>query len=72
MGNVMQLPGEVRFNEDLTAHIVPRTPGVAEAVSADLGQAVKKGQVLAVISSPALADLRSASLAAQNASVWRN
>lgn len=65
MGNVIQLPGEVRFNEDLTAHIVPRTPGVAESVSADLGQSVKKGQVLAVISSPALADLRSASLAAQ-------
>lgn len=65
IGNVIQLPGEVRFNEDLTAHIVPRTPGVAESVSADLGQSVKKGQVLAVISSPALADLRSASLAAQ-------
>ncbi|MGX9221858.1 efflux RND transporter periplasmic adaptor subunit (plasmid) [Massilia varians] len=65
MGNVVQLPGEVRFNEDLTAHIVPRTPGVAESVSADLGQNVTKGQVLAVISSPALADLRSASLAAQ-------
>ncbi|MYM94118.1 efflux RND transporter periplasmic adaptor subunit [Duganella vulcania] len=65
MGNVIQLPGEVRFNEDRTAHIVPRTPGVAESVSADLGQSVKKGQVLAVISSPALADLRSASLAAQ-------
>jgi cobalt-zinc-cadmium efflux system membrane fusion protein len=65
MGNIIQLPGEVRFNEDLTAHIVPRTPGVAESVSADLGQSVKKGQVLAVISSPALADLRSASLAAQ-------
>lgn len=65
MGSVVQLPGEVRFNEDLTAHIVPRTPGVAESVSADLGQSVKKGQVLAVISSPALADLRSASLAAQ-------
>ncbi|KAB8044569.1 efflux RND transporter periplasmic adaptor subunit [Janthinobacterium aquaticum] len=65
MGNVVQLPGEVRFNEDLTAHIVPRTPGVADSVSADLGQAVRKGQVLAVISSPVLADLRSASLAAQ-------
>ena len=65
IGNVIQLPGEVRFNEDLTAHIVPRTPGVAESVSADLGQSVKKGQVLAVISSPLLADLRSASLAAQ-------
>lgn len=65
MGNVVQLPGEVRFNEDLTAHIVPRTPGVADSVSADLGQAVRKGQVLAVISSPVLADLRSASLAAR-------
>lgn len=65
MGNLIQLPGEVRFNEDLTAHIVPRTPGVAESVSADLGQSVRKGQVLAVISSPLLADLRSASLAAQ-------
>lgn len=65
MGNVVQLPGEVRFNEDLTAHIVPRTVGVADSVTADLGQTVKKGQVLAVISSPALADLRSASLAAQ-------
>ncbi|MCH8617893.1 efflux RND transporter periplasmic adaptor subunit [Undibacterium sp. TS12] len=65
MGNIVQLPGEVRFNEDLTAHIVPRTPGVAESVSADLGQSVKKGQVMAVISSASLADLRSASLAAQ-------
>ncbi|MGV7207186.1 efflux RND transporter periplasmic adaptor subunit [Oxalobacteraceae bacterium A2-2] len=61
----LQLPGEVRFNDDLTAHIVPRTPGVAVSVAADLGQHVNKGQVLAVISSTELADLRSASLAAQ-------
>lgn len=65
IGNVVQLPGEVRFNDDRTAHIVPRVPGVAESVSAELGQAVRKGQVLAVISSPELSDLRSASLAAQ-------
>lgn len=65
IGNLVQLPGEVRFNEDRTAHIVPRLPGVAESVAADLGQHVKKGQVLAVISSPELAELRSASLAAQ-------
>jgi len=55
----VQLPGEVRFNEDLTAHIVPRVPGIAESVQAQLGQTVKKGQVLAVISSPELAELRS-------------
>ena len=56
----VQLPGEVRFNEDRTAHIVPRLPGVAESVHANLGQTVKKGQVLAVIASPELAELRSA------------
>lgn len=61
---VLQLPGEVKFNEDRTAHVVPRLPGVAESVHADLGQQVKKGQVLAVISSPELADLRSNQLAA--------
>ena len=65
IGNVVQLPGEVRFNEDRTAHVVPRVAGVAESVSADLGQTVRKGQVLAVISSPELADLRSTALAAQ-------
>lgn len=62
---IIELPGEIRFNEDRTAHIVPRVPGVAESVAADLGQNVKKGQVLAVISSSDLADLRSAALAAQ-------
>ncbi|MET0267122.1 MAG: efflux RND transporter periplasmic adaptor subunit [Duganella sp.] len=62
---IIELPGEIRFNDDRTAHIVPRVPGVAESVSADLGQSVKKGQVLAVISSSDLADLRSAALAAQ-------
>lgn len=55
----LQLPGEVRFDEDRTAHIVPRLPGVAEAVPAALGQAVRKGQVLAVIASAQLAELRS-------------
>jgi len=63
--NTIRLPGEVRVNEDLTAHVVPRLPGVAESAPVELGQSVKKGQVLAVISSPALADLRSSLDAAQ-------
>lgn len=62
---IIELPGEIRFNDDRTAHIVPRVPGVAESVAADLGQLVKKGQVLAVLSSSELADLRSGALAAQ-------
>lgn len=55
----LQLPGEVRFNDDRTAHIVPRLPGIADSVRAELGQTVRKGQVLAMISSPELAELRS-------------
>ncbi|PZQ78186.1 MAG: efflux transporter periplasmic adaptor subunit [Variovorax paradoxus] len=47
----LQFPGEIRFNEDRTAHIVPRVQGVVDSVSANLGQLVKQGQVLAVISS---------------------
>lgn len=58
------LPGEVRFNDDRTAHIVPRLAGVVESVSASLGQEVRKGQPLAVIASPELAELRSTALAA--------
>lgn len=55
----LQLPGEIGLNEDRTAHVVPRVAGVVEGVSADLGQQVRKGQLLAVISSPALSEQRS-------------
>ena len=64
IGTVLRFPGEIKLNEDRTAHVVPRVAGVAESVSADLGQSVRKGQVLAVISSPELAELRSSALAA--------
>lgn len=63
--SVLQLPGEIRFNEDRTAHVVPRVVGVAESVPANLGQAVKKGQLLAVLSSAAVSEQRSELLAAQ-------
>jgi cobalt-zinc-cadmium efflux system membrane fusion protein len=61
----LELPGEIRFNEDRTAHVVPRVAGVVERVSADLGQEVKRGQVLAVLSSPSLSEQRSALQSAQ-------
>jgi len=54
----LRLPGEIGFNEDRTAHVVPRVTGVVEAVPVALGQAVKKGQVLAVIGSSAVSELR--------------
>ncbi len=61
----LQLPGEIRFDEDRTAHVVPRVAGVVERVAVQLGQQVRKGDVLAVLSSSALSELRSEGLAAQ-------
>lgn len=57
--------GEIRFNDDRTAHVVPRLAGVAEAVQANLGQTVRRGQVLAVIASTVLSEQRSELLTAQ-------
>lgn len=65
IGSRLQLPGEIRFNEDKTAHVVPRVAGVAESVAANLGQMVKKGQLLAILTSPAVSEQRSELLAAQ-------
>lgn len=61
----LSFPGEVRFDEDRTAHVVPRVPGVVESVSVNLGQSVKKGQLLAVIASQQISDQRSEQAAAQ-------
>lgn len=65
MNAAVSFPGEIRFDEDRTAHLVPRVGGVVERVLVELGQPVKKGQVLAVIASPQIADQRSELSAAQ-------
>jgi cobalt-zinc-cadmium efflux system membrane fusion protein len=63
--STLELPGEIGFNEDRTAHVVPRVSGVVEAVPVSLGQSVTKGQVLAVISSAQVSEQRSELQAAQ-------
>jgi cobalt-zinc-cadmium efflux system membrane fusion protein len=57
--SALQLIGEVRLNEDRMVHIVPRLAGQVQSVSVNAGDRVRKGQLLAVISSQALADQRS-------------
>ncbi|MGY2375286.1 efflux RND transporter periplasmic adaptor subunit [Pseudomonas sp. SDO524_S393] len=59
VSTLLVLPGEVRFDEDRTSHIVPRTAGVVESVKVNLGQSVKKGEVLAVIASQQISEQRS-------------
>lgn len=61
----LQLIGEIKLDADKTVHVVPRLSGVVESVAVNAGDSVRKGQVLAVLSSQALADQRSELLAAQ-------
>ena len=63
--NNLQLIGEIKFNADKLIHVVPRLTGVAASVNANAGDRVRKGQVLAVVSSQSLAGQRSELLAAQ-------
>jgi len=60
----LALPGEVTLDADRLVHIVPRVPGVAAEVYKNLGDRVKAGELLAVIESRDLADLKAAYLAA--------
>jgi cobalt-zinc-cadmium efflux system membrane fusion protein len=61
----VQLLGEVKLNQDVTVFVTPRLAGIVEAVRVNAGDRVRKGQVLAVISSQTLADQRGDWLAAQ-------
>lgn len=51
--------GKVDFEQDRLAHVTPRIPGRVETVHADLGDQVRKGQVLAVIDSIELGQAKS-------------
>jgi len=58
------LSGEIAFNSDKLAHIVPRVPGVVREVRKNLGDQVRAGEVLAVLESRDLADAKATYLGA--------
>jgi RND family efflux transporter, MFP subunit len=62
----LQLSGEIQFNQDFLVHVVPRLAGVAVKSAVNLGDEVKKGDLLAILESQQLADLKSEHLATQN------
>ena len=61
----IRMPGQIALNEDRTAHVTPRAAGAVEAVPATLGQAVRKGELLAVVASAEIAEQRAALAVAQ-------
>ncbi len=56
---VLALPGEIQLNPRQVAHVVPRVEGVVVEVRKELGDTVKQGDVLAVLESRELAELKS-------------
>jgi len=63
--STLQLSGEIQFNQDHLAHVVPRLDGVVIKSAKNLGDRVRKGEVLAVLESQMLADRKSEHLATQ-------
>jgi membrane fusion protein, heavy metal efflux system len=61
----LKLPGEIVFDEHTIVQVVPRLPGIVTAVYRHHGQLVQKGEVLAVIESQVLAEMRAQLLAAR-------
>lgn len=61
----LALQGEIQFDQDRVAHVIPRLAGVVVKSVKNLGDTVRKGELLAVIESQSLADLKSEHLAAR-------
>lgn len=61
----LQLAGEIHVDAERTLQIVPRVGGVVEQAPVAVGALVRKGQLLAVLSSPSLAEWRAEAQAAQ-------
>ena len=57
-------PAEVSYNLDYFTHVVPRVAGIAKSINVSQGDLVKAGQVLAILESRELAELKAAYLAA--------
>ncbi|NUM55217.1 MAG: efflux RND transporter periplasmic adaptor subunit [Candidatus Hydrogenedentes bacterium] len=60
----IELPGEIALDADRLVHITPRLSGVAREVKKAMGDKVQANELLAVIDSKELADIKSEYLAA--------
>ena len=64
MQTTLELPGEVKADETRVAHVVPRLQGVVTEVLKKAGDRVRRGEVMAVLSSRELAAAKSGYLGA--------
>lgn len=61
----ISLPGEVKLNADRLAHVTPRLSGVVQEVFKNVGDHVKKGEIMAIVDSRELATAKAAYFAAR-------
>lgn len=64
MITTMEVPGEIKSDPARVARIVPRLGGIVTEVRKQIGDRVRRGEIVAIISSRELADAKSAYLAA--------
>lgn len=62
--STIRLPGEIGLNEEKVVHIVPRVDGVVTKVFKDLGDHVSTGEIIAILESRELAEMKIDYLAA--------
>ncbi|MGH8564037.1 MAG: efflux RND transporter periplasmic adaptor subunit [Gammaproteobacteria bacterium] len=55
---LLELPGEIKLDQNRLAHVVPRFAGVVTAVHKNLGDKVRMGEVIAIVDSLELADAK--------------
>lgn len=60
----LELPGEIVMNADRVSHVVPRVAGVVLSAAKNLGEIVRRDEILAVIDSRELGEARSKYLVA--------
>ncbi|WP_437526290.1 efflux RND transporter periplasmic adaptor subunit [Sorangium sp. So ce726] len=58
VADTVSLPGEVALNAEALAHVTPRVSGTAREVRKQLGDTVKKGDVLAILDSREFAEFQ--------------
>ena len=58
--------GNVILDPDRLAHIIPKIPGIVRETRKNIGNSVKAGEVIAILESQGMADLKAAYLAALN------
>lgn len=61
----LDLPGTIVLNTDRLVRIVPRLPGIVREIRKNLGDPVRAGEVMAVLDSRELADIKATYLAAR-------